>query len=599
MRRGWLFALTTQGRHPREGDPDQGLDSVEIVDRERHGLTALKKNPIAASMASYAKILFACMCMIALFTVHIWRFHSLFSNQIVGIENNIQTNNAALIGVADFTNKISSSAEMKTRRTSTNSESINPQDGRNREQLVPVQERKNEMRSNETAPTKLPEALQLDPSSVTVHNDGFSNCCTLSGQRIGRRKRRPKRGVTCRGVCFTPHACTNESYPFRDEDEKMLFRRLKDRSDKEYGVWRNETFSKCLRHKPPHHRPPNQWNTTLPFPFKDSVPPPGCGIINPVAGGAFQNLYIIPRAKLAFCGIPKVGITNWLQFIRFLMGAHDYGAFPHGKPDLEMWSFDKLELGVQKRIWNDPEWTFAAILRNPAERLLSGYLDKLKVEKYNGKISKTLGFDESFTFDAFIERLEMKIPEDLSCKDKQFKPSVTGISWCTDPHWRPQVWNCGMSEKIDRFDFIGSIDQIEKHSRALLERVGLWESHGKYYRNDRSNRLSKLRDTCVSLFPLQDEFESTPLSSRHVGFQQIHRNHEDESKKKKSWDSIGHATGSSSKMKEYLTPELHRKIEGELFAADYQVWEFLDNEQGDWISGKDILPHLLLNAQQE
>lgn len=453
---------------------------------------------------------------------------------------------------------------------------------------------------------ELPAALQLDPSLFTIADSPPDNCCLHWSQK--HRRRRKNKGVQCRGVCFTPQACSdgNGIYPFRDEEEKKFFGGLKGRNENEteggHALWKNEIRSKCMKHKPSHQKPPNRWNTTLPFPFADDLPPPGCSFVSQGAGGSFQNLYILPGAKLAFCGIPKVGVTNWLQFIRFVMGAHDYVSYPHGKPDLLMWSFDLLQPEVQEQIWNDPEWTFAAFLRNPAERLLSAYLDKVEKGRYG-----------HLTFDDFVEGLERELPEDLDCRDKKFESSLTGISWCTDPHWRPQTWSCGMSEKIDRFDFIGSLDHTEQHSRALLERVGLWESYGKYYRNGNSKRTAKWQ-SCVALFPLQDEFESTPLSLRHVGFQQRKHilDHNDSSGKRKKrnlkkganetqlhWDSIGHAKGASTKMKQYYTPELHRKLEDKLLKADYQVWKFLDNEKGDWVSGKDILPHLLLNAQQE
>eukprot|EP00956_Cyclotella_meneghiniana_P027059 scaffold59906_cov36-Cyclotella_meneghiniana.AAC.1 len=39
--------------------------------------------------------------------------------------------------------------------------------------------------------------------------------------------------------------------------------------------------------------------------------------------------------------------------------------------------FDRLEEERQQMILNDPQWKFAVFLRNPAERLLSAYLDKV------------------------------------------------------------------------------------------------------------------------------------------------------------------------------------------------------------------------------
>ena len=160
-----------------------------------------------------------------------------------------------------------------------------------------------------------------------------------------------------------------------------------------------------------------------------------------------------------------------------------------------------------------------------------------------------------------------------------------------------------MSEKIDRFDFIGSIDNAENHSRALLERVGLWESHGSHYRNGKSKRTAGKLDQCVQLPPLADEFVTTPLSSQHVGFQKKKQNQNvsvasaKSKNTKMSWDTIGHAQGSSTKMNEYYTPELYQKVKAKLYRADFQLWDLLDNKNGDWLSGKDILPRLLNSSK--
>jgi hypothetical protein len=532
-------------------------------------------------MAKHVKILSAFICVSF---IHIIRLLVVVNQIDVGSEKDFESLAAPRI-VVDAKRITPSTAEITTKGIPSNSKAT---------QIT---------ESTASILEELPAALQLDPPLFTTVDKRPPDICCRHWNEKRKRKNGPFLG--CRGICFTPQACSggNEIYPFRDEEEKEFFGGLKNRSDNTSEERKNEIRSKCIKLEPSHQQPPNRWNTTLPFPFADDLPPPGCSLISPVAGGSFQSLYVIPGAKLAFCGIPKVGITNWLQFIRFVMGAHDYVSFPHGKPDLRMWSFDLLEPKRQEQIWNDPEWTFAAFLRNPAERLLSAYLDKVTEGRYG-----------SLTFDDFLEGLERELPEDLDCKNnKNFVSSLTGMSWCTDPHWRPQTWSCGMSEKIDRFDFIGSLDYTEQHSRALLERVGLWESYGKSYRNGNSNRTAKW-DKCVNLFPLQDEFESIPVSLRHVGFQQRkpildHNDSSGERNKRKLkkganetqpyWDSIGHARGASTKMKEYYTPELHRKVEDKLFKAEYQVWKFLDNENGDWVSGKDILPHLLLNAQQE
>ena len=472
-------------------------------------------------------------------------------------------------------------------------------------EAVKIRKENNRTPTNELT---LPKALQVDPAWIDTMGDisrkeggkdiQTQQCCSHWGQRKprGNKKTDKKSGGNtrmCTGICFTPEACDDMAYPFRSIEERKDYWIQESVRKNFASYYPNRTSVECM--KPKRIRPPINWNTTSTFPFPDDLPPPGCSHFTGSGGsGPYQNLIIIPSAKLAFCGIPKVGITNWLQFIRFVMGAHDYASFPHGKPDLRYWNFDILKPDIQKRIWEDPEWTFATILRNPADRLLSAYLDKLKVGRGSGAIAKQLKFTESFTFEVFLEYLEKEPPEDLNCQDKDLPAVLTGLSWCTDPHWRPQVFGCGLSEKIDRFDFIGSLDHIEKHSQALLEKVGLWESHGQHYRRGTSERTTIL-SPCARLFPLSDEFEKTPLSLRHVGFQQrsYRINDDDENNTSLFWDAIGHARSAGDKKEEYYTPELLRKVEDKLYRADFQVWNLLQKKEGDWASGKELLPSLL------
>ena len=361
-------------------------------------------------------------------------------------------------------------------------------------------------------------------------------------------------------------------------------------------------------------------------------------------------MYIIPEAKLVFCGIPKVGITNWLQFIRYVMGAHDYPSFPHGKPDLKAWKFDTLHPQKQQEIWNSQKknnntgnnttaWTFAVFLRDPVERLLSAYLDKLSIgQRKIGVEAKRMGFTrETFSFETFIEYLSKDIIVSSSSSSRNptvncsASESLPGLSWCTDPHWRPQSFSCGMSEQLSRFDFIGTLDNLEEQSRELLQRVNLWNDYGQHYRNGQSTRTSKI-NPCVSLFPLDDELPHGPDASHHLGFQQSVPHHESaittpiETTKKEedlpqngtrrrtgrsrttqnlSWNTIGHATSANDKTHQYYTPELIRQVQDVLYKYDYQLWTALHNHTNSqsgtqsWVSGADLVPALVRLKEQE
>ena len=47
-----------------------------------------------------------------------------------------------------------------------------------------------------------------------------------------------------------------------------------------------------------------------------------------------------------------VGITQWLQFLRFTFGAKDYLSSPHIKPEVFAMRFDKMSVDTQMQILN-------------------------------------------------------------------------------------------------------------------------------------------------------------------------------------------------------------------------------------------------------
>jgi hypothetical protein len=55
-----------------------------------------------------------------------------------------------------------------------------------------------------------------------------------------------------------------------------------------------------------------------------------------------------------------------------------------------------------------------------------------------------------------------------------------GIHYWVDPHWRLQLFTCGMDHLLPLFDFVGSTHLL-KHTKILLECVGLWEYYGKNF----------------------------------------------------------------------------------------------------------------------
>lgn len=208
----------------------------------------------------------------------------------------------------------------------------------------------------------LPEAL-IPPDS-----DG-NECCPMASSTSNNKKQ-------CANICGTPRACTDSMYPFRNEEEKLfLSPRENMTTSKGYYALRNKCHEKNgLLH------PPFQWcqqwlstetkgsitkQSTIDYaalsqynsqdidPYKADLPPPGCSYFSHGGGsGSYQNLLLFPSSKLAFCGIPKNSITQWLQFLRFTLGAKDYLSHPHGKEDVKLFRFDSIKEDAQLDILN-------------------------------------------------------------------------------------------------------------------------------------------------------------------------------------------------------------------------------------------------------
>jgi hypothetical protein len=385
--------------------------------------------------------------------------------------------------------------------------------------------------------------------------------------------------VDCFGTCYSDRACNDTIYPFNSIDEKKLFPSVQMTSE-----YREKLRAGCM--SPDSLTPPIEWcqkphkhtktkDKGMFAQLARGIPPAGCSQLTHGAGsGPFQHAIIFPASKLAFCGIPKVGITMWEQFLRFYIGAKDYPSLPHYKLDRTPFQYDQLDPVAQRRIWEDEEWTWATFIRNPAERLLSGYLDK--VHKNEAKFNWT---DGELTFETFVNVLSRSVNLSATYDSKGNikthkcnnigKTLRDGLTWCSDPHWRPQVFSCGLSERIDRFQYIGDIEYAADQSKELLSHVDMWESYGKHFIN---GGVQHGRSPYCNL-------ASHPANhTEHVGFQQ----------KDDVDTNYAHAKKSKEKMDIYYTPELLRKVNEVLYPHDYKLW-MLVNGNGNKLSNGDVL----------
>ena len=299
-----------------------------------------------------------------------------------------------------------------------------------------------------------------------------------------------------------------------------------------------------------------------------------------------HHLFFVPQIRLVYCGIPKVGMTEWLKLFRHVLGAKDYLGFPHAKWDLRQFQMSQLSPEKITEILHDSSWTKAVIMRDPAERLLSAYSDKIMKMKYTqryfllGELSdnplRVLNFTE-FVDLVTLEDAESKTHAERAGIDSHPTfhrfPKRAGLHYKTDPHWMPQMWTCGLDTIFPVFDFVGSFDHLSKHSKLLLQKVGAWDKWGATF-DDESTEVGA-SNICTAG---SDNNPNRTIS----GF-----NQKDPSNK-----SYKHSTGSKSKLDKYYTPELRSKVR-RAYKMDYAVWDEIKDRDPDSVAAAYELDHVI------
>jgi len=149
-------------------------------------------------------------------------------------------------------------------------------------------------------------------------------------------------------------------------------------------------------------------------------------------------------------------------------------SIPHFKLDRYGFLLGHLEPTLAREMLDDPTWTKAVFFRNPLERLVSAYEDKIARNGYTQRIFKIGSLDQRkedryvLSFSEFVDKIA--VPKDSSnCS------IPTGLSVCTDPHWKPQLMTCGLDYLLPKFDFVGNLCRKEiMLAQRSLETMANW-----------------------------------------------------------------------------------------------------------------------------
>ncbi len=93
-----------------------------------------------------------------------------------------------------------------------------------------------------------------------------------------------------------------------------------------------------------------------------------------------HHVYLDEAQRIIFFTIPKVACSEWAKLFRRMSGLPNWADDPHYQADRPLLS--TLSPDQATSSMNDPTWTHAVFLRDPAERLLSAYLDKFVRDRH-------------------------------------------------------------------------------------------------------------------------------------------------------------------------------------------------------------------------
>ena len=226
---------------------------------------------------------------------------------------------------------------------------------------------------------------------------------------------------------------------------------------------------------------------------------------------------VIEKYKLIFFTSPKVGCTIWKQLFRRMMNIRNYMEEQYEtlipwNPEINglkyLYHYNRTYASA---MMTDPTWTRAIFVRDPKERFLSAYLDKVIQNEY-------------FT-------VQKCCPYSRTCIGKA-KESVGNfiqlMRICTDSHWNPQSKRILEDKYWPQINFVGHMETLYDDAKTLLQQIGAWDEYGK-------SGWGPTRSDAI--------FQSMAGSSGRL-----------------------HATNAVSKMKTYITPEIEKELE--LYYAD-------------------------------
>lgn len=175
---------------------------------------------------------------------------------------------------------------------------------------------------------------------------------------------------------------------------------------------------------------------------------------------------VVEKYKLMFFSVPDVACTLFKKLLRKMMGLNDWDVknkhLPHDpKKNGLKYLYDYSPNEATTFLVSD-EWTKAIFVRDPKERVVSSFVNR--------------GLQKDADF------VKRRCCSEKGVCAKRAGQSFMGflqvIQKCCNPQWNP-VTHRMEGRYWPYINFVGQLNNAAKDVKAMLEKVGAWEEHGK------------------------------------------------------------------------------------------------------------------------
>ena len=240
----------------------------------------------------------------------------------------------------------------------------------------------------------------------------------------------------------------------------------------------------------------------------------------------FDAPFVVPAHRLVFCKVAKVASSGWLRLLRRMEAHAGWQGTPYFRDKRNyvggVRQMSHLSNTEALRVLRDrANWTRVVIVRDPAERLLSAWLDKIHGHR-----------DSSYQLAVYSKELFGLAQQEFA--NVSFGDFVERVAYglahgIVDQHWSPLADNCDLRTWLPAYDLVINMrkgDDMNKLLDCVLDTVA--------QRSSNRAMLAGMRDT----------FNQTLAAAS------------------------AHATKEEQK---YYTPELLRRVMG-MYAEDYALF---------------------------